>query len=252
MLGVGFSSVEQIALSASITQANVFGTGKYLSASINSGTVNQVYALSYFDPYYTVDGVSRGFDLYKREVDASSLAVGPYASDSIGGGVKFGYPASEQETVDFGLNLESVELTIFNNSPLQYLNFVNAFGRQYTYLSASSGVTRDSRDSLITTTAGTLQRVFAEVAGGDLQYFRLGYQHEWYRPLTRTYTLHLRGDLGYAGGYGDKPLPFFKNYFVGGPGSVRGFRPFSLGEQDVNGNALGGSRKVVGGAEILF
>src|SRR5919109_3153538 len=133
LLGVGFSSVERIALSASITQSNIFGSGKFLSANINSGSVNQVYSLSYNDPYYTVDGVSRGFDVYKRVTDASNLAVGPYKTDAVGGGVKFGYPVSEQITVDIGAHLESVDLDTFANSPLAYLNFVNSFGNNYTY-----------------------------------------------------------------------------------------------------------------------
>src|SRR5688572_11513290 len=252
MLGVGFSSIERIALSASITQSNVFGTGKFISANINSGTVNQVYSLSYMDPYYTVDGVSRGFDVYKRVTDASSLAVGPYKTDSLGGGIKFGYPVSEQVSVDFGANLEAVDLEIFLNSPLAYINFVRDFGSQYRYASGTLGVSRDTRDSLILVTAGSLQRASLELAGGDLQYYRLGYQHQWYRPLTRTLTLHLGGEIGLAGGYGDQPLPFFKNFFAGGPGSVRGYRPFSLGPLDELGNATGGDRKVAGVAEILF
>jgi outer membrane protein insertion porin family len=246
LLGVGFSSVERIALSASVTQVNAFGTGKYLSANINSGSVNQVYALSYMDPYYTVDGVSRGFDVYRRVTDASDLAVGPYKTDSIGGGIKFGYPVAEQVSIDFGANLESVDLEIFSNSPLSYLNFVREFGSQYTYVSGTAGWTRDARDSLILTTAGSLQRASIELAGGDLQYYRLGYQHQWYAPLTRTLTLHLRADIGYGGGYNDKPLPFFKNYFAGG------YRPFSLGPLDELGNATGGNRKLTGTAEILF
>jgi len=252
LLGVGFSSVERIALSASITQSNAFGTGKYLSANVNSGSVNQVYSLSYLDPYYTVDGVSRGFDIYKRTTDASSLAVGPYVTDSLGGGVKFGYPVSEQVTVDFGLNLESVDLEIFSNSPLAYIDFVRSFGTQYTYGSATAGWARDTRDSLISTTAGSYLRASTELSGGDLQYYRLGYQHQWYRPLTRATTLHLGGEVGYAGGYGDKPLPFFKNFFGGGPGTVRGYRSFSLGPRDELGNAVGGNRKFTGTAEFLF
>jgi outer membrane protein insertion porin family len=252
LLGVGFSSVERIALSASITQANAFGTGKYLSANINSGSVNQVYSLSYMDPYYTVDGVSRGFDVYRRVTDASNLAVGPYKTDSLGGGIKFGYPVAEQVSIDFGLNLESVDLEIFANSPLSYIEFVREFGSQYTYLSGTTGWTRDARDSLILTTAGSLQRLSFELAGGDLQYYRLGYQHRWYRPLTRTFTLHLGADIGYGGGYNDKPLPFFKNYFAGGPGSVRGYESFSLGPKDALGNSVGGNRKLTGTAEILF
>jgi outer membrane protein insertion porin family len=252
MLGVGFSSVERIALSASVTQANAFGTGKYLSANVNSGSVNQVYSLSYMDPYYTIDGVSRGFDVYRRVTDAANLSVGPYKTDSLGGGIKFGYPVSEQISVDFGANLEAVDLEIFPTSPLSYIRFVDAFGTQYTYGAGTLGWSRDTRDSLITTTAGTYLRASGEIAGGDLQYYRLGYQHQWYRPMTRTTTLHLGADLGYAGGYGDKPLPFFKNFFAGGPGSVRGYRSFSLGPLDENNNAIGGNRKITAIAEFLF
>ncbi|HJT62723.1 MAG TPA: outer membrane protein assembly factor BamA, partial [Burkholderiales bacterium] len=252
LVGVGFSSVEKIALSASVTQSNVFGSGKYISANINSGSVNQVYSLSYMDPYYTIDGVSRGFDVYKRRTDASSLAVGPYVTDSLGGGVKFGYPVSEQISVDFGANLETVELEIFTNSPLAYLGFVNSFGTKYTYGSLSAGWARDTRDSLISTTAGSYLRASSELAGGDLSYFRLGYQHQWYYPLSRSLTLHFGGEIGYAGGYGDKPLPFFKNFFAGGPGTVRGYRSFSLGPLDELGNSTGGNRKLTGTAEVLF
>ena len=252
LLGVGFSSVERIALSASVSQANVFGTGKFLSANINSGSVNQVYSLSYMDPYYTVDGVSRGFDIYRRVTDASSLDTGAYKTDSLGGGIKFGYPVSEQISVDFGATIESVELEIFETSPLAYIRFVRDFGTQYTYASGTAGWTRDSRDSLITTTAGTYLRASGEIAGGDLQYYRLGYQQQWYYPLTRTFTLHLGGEIGYAGGYAGQPLPFFKNYYAGGTGSVRGFRSFSLGPKDENGDATGGNRKLTGVAEFLF
>jgi outer membrane protein insertion porin family len=252
LLGVGFSSVENIALSASLTQSNIFGTGKFLSFNINSGSVNTVYSLSYLDPYFTVDGVSQGFDVYSRKTDASSLAVGPYRTSALGGGVKFGYPVSEISSVDFGLNLESVELETFVNSPLQYISFVQSFGTKYSYGSLHGGFSRDTRDSLIITTSGTLMRTTAEVSGGDLQYYRLGYQHHWYYPLTRNLTLLLGGEIGYADGYGDKPLPFFKNYFGGGPGSVRGYRSLSLGERDILGNAVGGNRKLTGSAEVLF
>jgi outer membrane protein insertion porin family len=252
LLGVGFSSVERIALSASVSQANVFGTGKYISANINSGSVNQVYSLSYMDPYYTVDGVSRGFDIYRRVTDASSLDTGAYKTDSLGGGIKFGYPVSEQISVDFGAAIESVDLEIFATSPLAYIRFVRDFGTQYTYGSGTAGWTRDTRDSLITTTAGSFLRASGEIAGGDLQYYRLGYQQQWYYPMTRTFTLHLGGEIGWAGGYGEQPLPFFKNYYAGGTGSVRGFRSFSLGPKDENGDATGGNRKLTGVAEFLF
>jgi outer membrane protein insertion porin family len=252
LLGVGFSSVERFAVSTSVRQANAFGTGKFISANINSGRVNTVYALSYNDPYYTVDGVSQGFDVYKRETDASSLSVGPYTTDALGGGVKFGYPVSETSSIDAGFNVESVQLTTFANSPQQYIDFTNQFGNQYRYGALTGGWQRDTRDSVIVTRAGTFRRAGVEVAGGDLQYYRLGYQHQWFYPLTRIYTLMLRGDVGYAAGIGDRPVPFFKAYFAGGPDSVRGYRAFSLGPRDINGNAVGGNTKLTGSAEFLF
>src|SRR5947208_2414777 len=115
LFGLGFSSVEKLALSASLTQSNVFGTGKFLSFNVSHGTVNQVYALSYVDPYYTVDGVSQGFDVYKRRTDASRLAIGAYSTDALGGGIKFGYPVSEVSRIDLGVNFASVRLQTFDN-----------------------------------------------------------------------------------------------------------------------------------------
>jgi outer membrane protein insertion porin family len=252
LVGVGFSSVEKLAFSTSIQQSNAFGTGKFIAATINSGSVNKVYSLSYLDPYYTIDGVSQGFDVYKRRTDASQLTVAPYVTDSIGGGIKFGYPTSEITAIDFGVNFESVNLQTFDTSPLQYINFVSQFGNTYRYGVASAGWARDTRDNILQPKSGALSRVSSEFAGGDLQYYRLGFVQQWLHPLTRDYTLFLRGDVGYAAGLAGKPLPFFKSYFLGGPDSVRGYAGFSLGPQDINGNAVGGNRKVSGTAEFQF
>jgi outer membrane protein insertion porin family len=252
LLGAGFSTVDKLVLSASITQSNIFGSGKFLSAVVNTGKVNTTYSLSYLNPYYTVDGVSRGFDIYKRKSDLTSLSVGPYATDTYGGGVKFGYPLSETDAVNFGLAVQDQTLTTFSNSPYQYIQFVDEFGTHYTYVSGTAGYSRDTRDSLILPTSGTLSRVTGELAGGDLEYYRLGYQQQWLHPLSRTYTLLLKGQTGYADGIGGKPLPFFKNFYAGGPDSVRGYQAYSLGPQDPDGNALGGNRELVGSAEVLF
>src|SRR3954471_11288487 len=252
LFGLGFSSVEKIAISASITQSNIFGTGKFLSFAVSSGSVNQVYSLSYLDPYYTVDGVSQGFDIYKRKTNATNLATGAYATDAIGGGVKFGYPVSEVSRIDLGLNVEQTKLSIFDNSPLAYLRFAQDFGTEYRYAAITGGWSRDTRDSLITTRSGTLIRLTSEVAQGDLEYVRLGYQHQAYFPISRDLTFLASGELGTAGGISGKPLPFFKAFFAGGPGSVSGYRPFSLVPQDFNGAAVGGNRKATGSLEALF
>lgn len=252
LLGAGFSTVEKVILSGSISQGNVFGSGKFLSTQVQTGKINRVYSLSYTDPYYTVDGVSRGFDLYKRDTDASALTIGPYKTKTIGGGVRWSFPLAERDSISFGLNAENVNLETFPTSPRNYITFINAFGKKYTYGSASAGWARDSRDSLILPRQGSLQKLSGEVGVGDLQYYRLGYQHQYFRPLSRTFTLFLNADLGFANGIGGRPLPFFKNYYAGGPGTVRGYNFSALGPQDVLGNVLGGTRRVVGQAEILF
>jgi outer membrane protein insertion porin family len=252
LLGAGFSTVDKLVVSGSISQSNVFGSGKYISAIVNSGKVNTNYALSYLDPYYTVDGVSRGFDAYLRTTDASSLALGRYVTRSLGGGLKFGYPLSEEDGVSFGLTAERVKLETFADSPLAYIDFVNQFGAKYAYASATAGWTRDSRDSALFPTRGTRANAGLEFAAGGLGYYRLTLAQQWYRPLTRTVTLALGGEAGFAAGMGSKPVPFFKNFYAGGPGSVRGYRAFSLGPQDAAGRVLGGTRKLAGSAELLF
>lgn len=252
MIGAGFSSVDKFVLSASISQANILGTGKFLSAQINNGKVNRTYSVSYLNPYFTVDGVSQGFDAYTRKVDASSLAVGAYTTDTLGGGLKFGYPLSETDGVSFGITAENVKLGIFDSSPAAYKTFSGIFGNRYTYGSASAGWGRDARDSAILTTRGTVRRVNGEIAGGDLQYFRVGYSEQWYYPVSRTTVIGLIGELGYVRGLGGKEVPFFKNFYSGGPGSLRGYRATSLGPQDGLGNVLGGTRKANGTAEFSF
>jgi len=120
---------------------------------------------------------------------------------------------------------------------------------------ASAGWLRDGRDSLIYPTKGTLQRASVEVAvpGPSLNYYKGQYQYQRYFPLTRDYTLMLNGEIGYGAGYGDTPtLPFFKNFYVGGVNSLRGFKTFTVGPVDSQGYARGGSKKLLGNAEFLF
>ena len=252
LLGAGFSSVDKLVVSGSVSQANVFGSGKFISVQVNSGKVNKTYALSYLNPYFTVDGVSQGFDVYRRKVDASSLSVGSYSTDTFGGGVKFGYPLSETDGINFGLVAERVKLGLTTTSPASYLNFSTIFGTSYTYGTASVAWGRDRRDSAILPTRGGVTRASIEGSAGGLQYYRFTASEQRFFPLSRTVTLALNGEFGYVHGLSGKPVPFFKNFYAGGPGSVRGYRAFSLGPQDAAANVLGGTRKITGGAEILF
>lgn len=254
MLGAGFSSSEGFVISGSISQANFLGTGNFVSLQVNTGKVNTVYALSYTNPYWTVNGVSRGFDFYKRDLDSTSTAAAPYNTKTLGAAIRFGIPVGEEDSISLGLGYEATDIGLFVNSPLRYVEFVRDFGSSVDSLPATAGWVRDRRDSVIYTTQGTFQRASAEVGmpGFDLTYYKLSYQLQWYYPLTRDFVLHLNGEIGYGDGYSNKPLPFFKNFFAGGITSVRGYEAGTIGPKDINGDALGGNQRYIANAELLF
>jgi outer membrane protein insertion porin family len=254
MLGAGFSSSEGVVVNASVSQANFLGTGNFVSVQVNSGKVNTVYALSYTNPYWTVNGVSLGYDLYKRDLDSTSLAVGSFSTSTLGAAVRLGIPIGEEDALFFGLGYEKTKIGLFPQSPARYIQFVNDFGNVVDSLPATVTWARDRRDSVIYTTRGTVQKASAEVGtpGFDLTYYKLNYQLQWYYPLTRDFVLHLSGEVGYADGYNDKALPFFKNYYAGGISSVRGYEAGTIGPKDVFGDALGGNERYVFNAEVLF
>jgi outer membrane protein insertion porin family len=254
LVGAGFGSGEGVILSGSVSQQNIFGSGKHVTAQVGTSKINTTYALSYTDPYFTVDGVSQGFDVYLREVDAVNSGLGFYQTKTLGGTVRLGVPISEIDTINYGLGYEQTKITIFPESPLFYKDYVATFGNDNSTVLGTVGWTRDGRDSLIYPTSGTLHKVTGEVGlpGGTLRYYKTAYQYQRYFPMTQTYTLMLNGEAGLGDGYGGKPLPFFRNFFAGGVSSVRGFKAFTIGPKDTNGDPRGGSRRLVGNAELLF
>ena len=253
LLGVGFSSVDKLIIQGSIQQSNFFGTGNTMGLQVATGTVNKVASLSFTNPYYTVDGVSRGFDVYRRDVDGRTLNVN-YKTSTIGGAVRFGVPFTEYDTLFFGFGAENVELTLDSSSPSRYLKFENQFGSIYATLIGTAGWVRDTRDSAIWPTKGHIERANLELGTplGDLEYWKYSYTHQYFYPYSRTVTLVLSGELDSGDGYDGKPLPFFKNFYSGGIGSVRGFQTSSLGPRDADNTRLGGNRKVNTSAELLF
>ncbi len=255
MLGAGFSSSEGLVLSGSVSQANVFGTGNRLTAQINSGSINTVYSLSFTNPYYTINGVSLGYDVYRRDVDATEIdGVGDYKTSTYGAGVRFGLPINERDFVSFGLTYEQTSLTLGDDPSQRYKDFIDVFGSDNDTLRLDSAWARDTRNSYLFPTKGIYQRVGAEIGTplGSLQYYKVSLQHQQYFDLGRSFTLMVNGELGLGGGLAGKPLPFFKNFYAGGTTSVRGFANGTLGPKDAAGDALGGDTRILGSAELFF
>jgi len=257
MLGAGFSQSEKVMLSGSVSQNNIFGSGKHLALGLNTSRINRNLSLSFTDPYFTMDGISQGFDVYHRTVDPTSLDVGQYKTASTGAGIRFGFPISEHESIGVGLTFDYTKTEVFSDSPQRYIDFVNKFGESNLAFPLTMNWTSDGKDSYIFPTTGVYQRAALEVAlpGGDLKYWKLNYQYQRFFALSKTFTLMINGDVGIGDGYGGQDeLPFYKNYYVGGINSVRGYASASLGPVDAKypDERLGGHRKLVGNAELLW
>ena len=269
MVGAGVSSYEGLMGSFNVSQANFAGTGNTVALAISTGSINRTYSLSYTDPYYTEDGVSRGFQVYRRDMNTAKLrGIGTYNTYSYGGGVNFGIPLSEKDFFNFGITADMTDLELTDRSPTLYKDYCNKRSAAGDVdCSADSiafdvGLVTDTRDNVLIPTEGMMTKYSATVTAPvlNLQYYKLQAQTEYYQPLDKQkkFTLKLRGSLGYAQEYGDEDnFPFFKNFYMGGVRSVRGYRTSSIGPKYKNTNngqfyTTGGQKSVLVSAELFF
>lgn len=260
--GAGLSSSQGVVFGVTVNQNNFLGTGNRVSAQVNTGKYNTVYSLSFTDPYFTPDGVSRGIDLYRRDVDTSKLNnVGSYQSSSYGAGLRFGIPLNERDGINFGIATDFTTIDLNSDSPKRYRDYcgLNSSGCSSNSVVLSAGWTHDSRDSVFFPTKGVLQRLSAEASLPvlDLQYYKVDYKQSWYKEVFSGYTFLLNGEIGYADTYGNEKYPFFKNYYMGGVSSVRGYQNGTLGPKDYDPvtnrqYSVGGTKRLLGNAELFF
>jgi outer membrane protein insertion porin family len=257
-LGAGFSSAEKVALSFGIRQENAFGSGNYLAVEVNTSKFNRNLVLSTTDPYFTRNGISRTIDVFQRTTRPYLGDVNAYSLINTGAGLRFGVPVTENDTVFMGVNAEQTEIRTGSGLPDAYSEYAQKFGAKSSALPLTLGWTRDGRDSALVPTRGSLQRVNADVSvGGDVRYVRASYQYQQYFPLTKKYTLAFNTDLGWGQGLKGQEYPLFKNFYVGGLGSVRGFEQSTLGPTRATSSTnlapiyLGGAKKLVFNAEFI-
>lgn len=254
-LGAGFSSAEKVALSFSIQQENAFGSGNYLAISVNTSKFNQNLVLSTTDPYFTPNGVSRTLDVFHRTTRPLLGDLNAYSLVNSGLGLRFGVPVTETDRVFMGLNVEQTQIREGSTLglPVEYKDYAAQFGATSTALPLTLGWARDGRDSALVPTRGALQRFNSDVSvAGDVRYIRANYQFQQYIPLSKKYTLAFNTDLGWGKGLNGQPYPLFKNFYVGGLGSVRGFEQSTLGpSSSTTGIYLGGPKKMVFNAEFI-
>nr|WP_269459895.1 outer membrane protein assembly factor BamA [Polynucleobacter necessarius] len=268
-VGAGFSSTENLILSAGMNQDNAFGTGTAIGVNASLCKINQNLTLSNYDPYFTEDGISRYTDLYYRSSKPLYYVGDPdYQIKSVGSNIKFGVPYTEVDRVFFGTGVEVFQIKTSSNTPVPYLNYAMSYGvaapgypgTVTTYnVPITVGWSRDGRDSSLIPSDGSLQQLSAEVGTpvGDLTFYRLYGQYQKYHSFTKGNILSFNGEVGYGQAYGNNPFPITKNYYVGGIGSVRGYAPGSLWPQYYNTiigayQSTGGQSKIVTNVEYTF
>lgn len=256
-LGVGFSQNSGLILQTSISQNNFLGSGNSVSFAFNNSEINRTFSLAFRDPYWTIDGISRGYNAFYRETDATNANVTRFDSVDWGGGLSLGFPISETNFINAAINYTNTDIQTNANSAVEVTNFINQNGSNFDTLSLEASFRYDTRNKAILPDAGMLHRVAAEISvpsfGNSLEYYKLRYETQWFKSLYKNFVLSLRGNIGYGDAYSNTTeLPFFKNFYAGGPRSIRGYEENTLGPRDSLNRPLGGDTRVVGNAEVIL
>jgi outer membrane protein insertion porin family len=253
--GVGFSQVQGIVLNANIAQNNVFGSGKQVNIAFNNSSYITSYQFGFHNPYFTTDGVSQGYNLGYTKRNAGAINIANYNTNIANAGINFGIPLNEFDQVRFDTDIKHTSLSTTAYSSYQIEQFIQSQGSSFLTYSQGISWVHDTFNRAMFPNSGAQQRLsgVATIPGSDLEYYKVGYRQQRYIPLAKDFTFKLNGEVGYGNGYGNThALPFFENYFMGGSGSVRGYRNNTLGPRDSNGYPLGGSVKIIGNAELFF
>jgi len=266
-LGIGYSQNQGAILNLGFAHDNIFGSGNSLSFTFDNSAATQRYSFKYRNPYYTPDGISRGFNFSFTETDSSENNTSNYLIDRINLSIDYGIPLSEFNTLRLELGVLQNRLNTTSESADEVYDFLidnsdefdestprsEIDGDEFNTLFGAISLGKDTRNRRIFATSGSLNSINLEIHGGDLEYYKTRYLHQTAYALSDTFTLSLKGRVGYGDGYGDtNDLPIYEKYTAGGVRSVRGYEFNSLGPLDSTGDPFGGNLQVITTAEVLF
>ncbi len=270
---LGYAQGWGLTLGANYSENNVLGTGNSLTVGASYSEYQKAVNFNYFNPYFTLDGISRGFNIFLRNLDYDARNIASFSTDAMGAGINFGFPIGETQRLNFGGLIEYTDITEGAFPAQEISAYLAVNGNESLNYKLNLGWRASTLNRGVFPTRGRSQNISAEIAvpGSDLTFYKIVYDGQVYFPLTRSWTLRLRTELGYGDGYGDTELvPFFEHFYAGGFGSVRGFKNSTLGPrttpptEDANGNPIppgffrpegdpyGGNLLVEAGAEIIF
>jgi len=266
-IGVGYSQVQGALLNLGFAHENIFGTGNSLKFTFDNSAASERYSFGYENPYYTKDGISRGFNFSLTKTDAAENNTSNYLIDRIQLSVDYGIPLSEYNSLRLELGVLRNDLETTGASSDEVFDFIRnnsdiydastprdeIDGEQYDTVFAAISFAKDTRNRRIFADSGYLNSISLEVHGGDLNFYKTRYRHQTAYALSDTFTFSFRGRIGYGESYGDSvDLPIFEKFTAGGVRSVRGYEFNSLGPLDSNGDPFGGNLQVITTTEVLF
>ncbi len=256
----GFAQGSGFFAEASLTQSNFMGKGVDFSASVTVDETTDKYSLSVENPYFTIDGVSLGADVYYSRTDYGEEDFSTYATNTVGGRVTVGYPLSENQRVSYAVGVNRDELYLEDDATLEMTDFVETYGDTYNISTVKFGWIYNTLNGTFKADRGAYLGWNTEVGipPGDLKYYRSTLNAQKYFHIADDFAFRLHSELGYGGGYGEvDTYPFYKNFYSGGSGSVRGFTINSLGptgttdDGEESEDTIGGNIQVEYGAELI-
>ena len=216
-----------------LQERNFLGSGNSVGIAINKSIYQEVYNLSFYDPYFTIDGVSRGYNLYYRKTDYGEFNIANYTADSQGLGIQFGYPISDTQRIGLNLTYDFTDVDQGTLPVRDILDFLLEEGNSFKTLSAQAVWSRITlnRGMFPTDGASTEALFLATIPVSDINYYKLNIRQKYYEPLGFwDLVFGFQGEIGYLAPYGDtNNVPFFQHFYAGGPRSLRGFESNTLG-----------------------
>jgi outer membrane protein insertion porin family len=286
MAGIGYSSADGFLVNASVSFKNLMGTGRELVFVGDNSKVNRHLNLSYIEPYFTPSGVSQTLSFNSNRTNAAAANLAAYSTDTYSLGLTYGVPLSEKHSFSIGFGYESVNIEVplkvsdcdalpptnqpgvCNSAAFHYVygypeNNTNklrgGYGDTNNAFKLNFGIGYDTIDDVILPSRGVSLRLSSEntLPGSDLYYYRVSASATGYYPLAKNLVYKVKGSVDYGSGFAEtKDYPFYKNFYAGGSGSVRGYISRSLGPKDVDGPddtlPVGGSKRVLGNTELIF
>jgi outer membrane protein insertion porin family len=253
-VGVGYSNAQGFLFNGSISQKNFMGTGNALSFSANVGGLGSAFNLSYTDPYFTPDGISLGFNVFRNDTNLSTLAVAPYQEIDLGGAVTLGIPVMEYVYDYMSLGYTNTHITLDTSNPIPlYQNYIDNYGNTTNSITLGNDLVYDSTNSPIFPTKGIYSSLSlkAAIPPGNLRWYKAEVKTNYYHPFTSWLSGGLGLRYGFINSYAGKPVPFFNNFYLGGPLTLPGYQTYALGPQ-IDGYPVGGTRELLLDANLYF